>query len=193
MSRRAAVVVDVRSARGLARNAPFVRRAARAALAALGERGCEVSLLLVGDEEMRALNRDWRGRDRTTDVLSFSQLEGDAGPAPEGRPLGDVVLSLPTAARQAAARGRPLEAEVAELVVHGLLHLLGWDHERSTAEARRMFARQRAILAELAAVLPGISSGPDRSPSPPARRPVAAAASRPPRRPRALKGRASAR
>ena len=92
---------------------------------------------------MRRLNRDWRGKDRPTDVLSFAQAEGPGG-APPGL-LGDVVISLDTARRQAAERAAPLGAELDRLLIHGVLHLLGYDHERSPAEARRMQRRERAL------------------------------------------------
>jgi probable rRNA maturation factor len=121
-----------------------VRRDAQRMLALLGI-DAELSIALVGDAEMHALNRDWRGKDRPTDVLAFALREGeDAAVHPEM--LGDVVISLDTAARQAAARGAPAADEVRVLLAHGILHLLGYDHERSPAEARRMFAKQRALL-----------------------------------------------
>ena len=92
---------------------------------------------------MRDLNRRHRGRDRTTDVLAFAQREGIARP-PDGL-LGDVVISVDTARRQAAERGASPAHEAERLLVHGLLHLLGYDHERSAAEARRMQRRERAL------------------------------------------------
>ena len=97
----------------------------------------ELSILLVSDREMRALNRRWRGRDRPTDVLSF--------PQDDGRLLGDVVISVDTARRQAAEQDTTLNRETGRLLIHGLLHLLGYDHERSPAEARRMQRRERAL------------------------------------------------
>ena len=126
-----------------------VRRDA-ARLLALLDIDAELSIALVGDAEIHALNRDWRGKDRPTDVLAFALREGeDAGVHPDV--LGDVVISLDTAARQAAARGATLADEVRVLLAHGILHLLGYDHERSPADARRMFAKQRALLRRLAA------------------------------------------
>ncbi len=108
----------------------------------------ELSLVLVSDAVMRRLNRDWRGKDRPTDVLSFAQAEGPGG-APAGL-LGDVVISLDTARRQAAERAAPLGSELDRLLVHGVLHLLGYDHERSPAEARRMQRRERALARRMA-------------------------------------------
>jgi probable rRNA maturation factor len=126
-----------------------VRRDATRLLGLLDVAASELSVALVDDAEIHRLNRDYRGRDAPTDVLAFAMREGDhADLHPEM--LGDVVISLDTAARQAAARGAPLAGEVRMLLAHGVLHLLGYDHERSPAEARRMFARQRALLARLA-------------------------------------------
>ena len=118
-------------------------RSARRLLRALDLRHGELSLLLVSDGEMRRLNRRWRGRDRPTDVLAFAQAEGPGG-APDGM-LGDVVISVDTARRQARQRGETLGREADRLLIHGLLHLLGYDHERSAAEARRMQRRERAL------------------------------------------------
>lgn len=107
--------------------------------------GAELSIALVGDGEMRRLNHDFRRVDRTTDVLAFPM---DAPGAPGGM-LGDVAISLDTAARQAAARGHSAAHEVRVLLAHGTLHLLGYDHERSPAEARRMFRKQRSLIERL--------------------------------------------
>jgi probable rRNA maturation factor len=101
----------------------------------------EVSVLLVGDKAMRTLNRRYRGKDRTTDVLSFPLREGKF-PRIQNRLLGDIVVSIPTAERQARAAGESLRAEIDRLLVHGFLHLLGYDHEQSGRGARRMEARE---------------------------------------------------
>jgi probable rRNA maturation factor len=118
-------------------------RRGRRLLSALRMPDAELSLLLVSDTVMQGLNRDWRGKDRPTDVLSFAQAEGP-GSAPVGL-LGDVVISLDTARRQAAERAETLASELDRLLIHGVLHLLGYDHERSPAEARRMQRRERAL------------------------------------------------
>ena len=118
-------------------------RSGRRLLARLGRADAELSVLLVSDPVMRELNRRWRGRDRPTDVLSFAQAEGPLDPP--GALLGDVVISVDTARRQAAERATPLARESERLLIHGLLHLLGYDHERSEAEARRMQRRERAL------------------------------------------------
>jgi probable rRNA maturation factor len=125
-----------------------IARRGRRLLDALRLPEAELSLVLVSDAVMRRLNRSWRGRDRPTDVLSFAQAEGPGG-APPGL-LGDVVISLDTARRQAAERAASLGSELDRLLVHGVLHLLGYDHERSPAEARRMRRRERDLARRLA-------------------------------------------
>jgi rRNA maturation RNase YbeY len=105
----------------------------------------ELSILFTGDRAMRTLNRVWRNADRTTDVLSFSQREGRfAEIQPEL--LGDIVISVPQADRQAREAGHTLTHEIERLLVHGLLHLLGYDHERGPAEAGRMRRREREFM-----------------------------------------------
>ncbi len=100
------------------------------------------SLLFTGDAEVHALNREWRGKDKPTNVLSFPMLEREELldlPA-EGPPelLGDIALALQTCAQEAQAKGLPLEHHAAHLIVHGLLHLAGHDHEISPEDARTM-------------------------------------------------------
>lgn len=119
-----------------------VARLAQRVLDAAGEPDAELSLELVGDGRMRRLNRLYRGRDAATDVLAFPMREAVG---PRSPLLGDVVISLPTAARQAAEAGRRLDDELAALLIHGVLHLLGYDHERSAREAARMRRRERAV------------------------------------------------
>jgi probable rRNA maturation factor len=116
-----------------------LRRSASRFLAALGRSGAELSVLVAGDPAIRRLNRAWRGVDAATDVLSFP-----ASPAPGSRLLGDVALSLDTAARRARAGRRPVGDELDRYLVHGLLHLLGHDH--GTARATRAMARREAAL-----------------------------------------------
>jgi probable rRNA maturation factor len=113
-----------------------LRRWARAALA----REAEVTLRYVAEAEGRRLNREFRGRDHATNVLTF--VYG-------ARPLsGDIVICAPVVAREARSQGKPVAAHHAHLLVHGLLHLVGLDHERED-EARRMEARERRVLAAL--------------------------------------------
>ena len=165
--------------------ATWLRRVVRSALASADLRDAvEVGLLLTGDDRVRRLNRDYRGEDRTTDVLAFALEESEVafprppdalpslgqvlpdalpslGQAPSDAPpslgqvpsdalpsLGQVVVSYPQAVRQAAEYGHTVEREVAFLVVHGLLHLLGFDHQRPDDEAR-MLLKQEAIMTSL--------------------------------------------
>ena len=115
------------------------------ALERLGLHGSQVTVLLLGERAMRELNRRWRGLDRPTDVLAFSQREGEGGGLhPEL--LGDVVVCVPVARRQAGQAGHCLAAELDRLVVHGLLHLAGYEHEGDPSGARAMRRRENAIL-----------------------------------------------
>jgi probable rRNA maturation factor len=129
--------------------APKKHRLRRWAQAAL-RRDAEVTIRLVGEEEGRALNRDFRGKDYATNVLTFVYGEGENMPAlPADAPLmGDLVLCVPVVVREAAAQGKPLEAHYAHLVVHGMLHLQGFDHENE-ADAATMEALETALLAGL--------------------------------------------
>jgi len=117
---------------------------------------CELSLMLVSDSAIRRLNRKFRAKDQPTDVLSFPQLEPAHELAtsrrfstPDAPPLalGDIVISIDTARRQAHELRQSASARIRTLLIHGMLHLLGYDHERSMAEARRMFAREHELAA----------------------------------------------
>ena len=116
----------------------------------------ELAVVLCGDAYIQELNKEWRGRDAPTDVLSFPQ--GDPLPGCPVQPLGDLVVSVETAARQAGlAPGPPgdpqavaaLRAELRLLATHGMCHLLGHDHEGELAEAGRMAAEEDALLTAL--------------------------------------------
>ncbi len=109
----------------------------------------ELSIVLADDVTVRELNRAYRETDAVTDVLSFAQSEGEdfAQPEDAARHLGDVVISLDTARRQAVEYAQPLRDEVSHLLVHGVLHLLGYDHEQPD-DAAIMRAHEDAILGE---------------------------------------------
>jgi probable rRNA maturation factor len=106
----------------------------------------ELGITFADDAEVRRLNRDWRGQDRPTNVLSFALAEGEATPGPGPRMLGDVVLALQTVEAEAEAEGKRVADHAAHLVVHGILHLLGYDHS-SEADALRMEGLEARILA----------------------------------------------
>ncbi len=117
-------------------------------LRGLGLPEAELSILFVGDHAMRSLNRKYRGKDRTTDVLSFPMREGPFSSV-QPRILGDIVISIPTAVHQAQKAASPLSREIDRLLVHGLLHLVGHDHERSRRDAERMNEKERELLKQL--------------------------------------------
>jgi probable rRNA maturation factor len=121
----------------------------------------EVSFVLTNDERIHELNKIYRGKDRPTDVLAFAMHEGEYG-ALAGRVLGDVIVSVPTATKQAVSAGTPVLAEVTMLLAHGLLHLLGWDH-RTDAEDRRMRAETGRLCAAAAARAPRSKAGAKRA------------------------------
>jgi probable rRNA maturation factor len=134
----------------------LARRAAAAALRVAPELAnprLSASILFTSDAEVRALNRQWREKDRPTNVLSFPMLARDELLAlPQDGPpelLGDISLACETCAREAAARGAALADHAAHLVVHGLLHLAGLDHELSAADAAAMEALEIKALALL--------------------------------------------
>ncbi|WP_395614082.1 rRNA maturation RNase YbeY [Allosphingosinicella sp.] len=105
----------------------------------------EVSVKFTSDAEVRGLNAAWRGKDKATNVLSFPMAE-----APEGAPmLGDIVLAAGVCAREAAAKNVLMETHATHLVVHGMLHLLGYDHETGDEDAEAMEEIERKALASL--------------------------------------------
>ncbi len=124
--------------RGAALDAPALLSWTERWLAAEMPNRRDLTVRLVGEEEMRRLNRDYRDKDRPTDVLSFPGEE-----TPDGDPLGDVVIALPVAARQAVEAGHGLEDELQILILHGCLHCLGYDHETDDGEMEALEARLR--------------------------------------------------
>jgi len=112
----------------------------------LGNPDAELSIVITDDEEIRALNRQYRGLDRATDVLSFSQLEGEGGAAGEEL-LGDVVISWERAVSQGGELGHGTREELKKLLVHGVLHLVGYEHEgESKEEAEKMMEMEDRLL-----------------------------------------------
>jgi probable rRNA maturation factor len=116
----------------------------------------EISLVITGQEQIQELNRQYRGKDQPTDVLSFSMAEQKEtepeafiGPPDGLLHLGEVIISYPQAVLQAQEGGHSIQQEMAVLIVHGVLHILGYDHEQPEKEPA-MIAREKAILAEIA-------------------------------------------
>jgi len=130
-----------------------IARRARVVFRELALGDTELSVVLTSDATIHALNRDYRKKDRPTDVLAFAMHEGEMGDA-GGDLLGDVIVSVETARRQARRARRELALEVTMLMVHGVLHLLGWDHETAT--------KDRAMRAETARLVALASAPPAR-------------------------------
>ena len=130
----------------------IVRKAIQAAAKATSTPQPELAIVLTDDSAIQALNRDWRGFDRPTNVLSFPAPKRRAGRARDGRSLGnslgDIIIAFQTVAREAAGEGKPFKHHLAHLAVHGFLHLLGHDHE-TDREARTMERLEVKILAGL--------------------------------------------
>jgi probable rRNA maturation factor len=115
------------------------------ALKVVPAEGAGVTVAFISDRAMRELNRRWRGKRGTTDVLSFP-VEQEKWEQGEGKTLGDVVISIERAARQAKENGLTLDEEIAQLILHGLLHLCGYDHERDDGEMNALELRLRRRL-----------------------------------------------
>lgn len=121
---------------------PLVRACARAALNVNGVRGGQITVRFVDSEEGQSLNRDFRGKDYATNVLSFPY-------ASEPIVCGDIVICAPVVDREAGEQGKAPEAHYVHLIVHGILHLQGYEHETSKRDARLMEQHECAILAAL--------------------------------------------
>lgn len=124
---------------------------AQAILSVLDNRDAELSIVIVDDEEMAALNLQFLGRQGPTNVIAFPMQEGEFSHINPGL-LGDVVISADTTEREGAADGMGFNARFDQLLVHGILHLLGYDHENSEEEAERMEAKSEAVLKAIAEI-----------------------------------------
>jgi rRNA maturation RNase YbeY len=129
--------------------ATTIRRVAQSILVQAGHPSAQLSLSLVGKTRMRSLNRKYRGRDYPTDVLAFPMES--MGEQTEIF-LGDVVICLPMAIGQASRFGNSADQEILRLLIHGTLHLLGYDHEQSLREATRMQRKERAMVQKLSPI-----------------------------------------
>jgi probable rRNA maturation factor len=139
-----------------------VRRRIAAMIDLLQLRKMDVSFVLTDDIAIHRLNKIYRGKDAPTDVLAFAMREGEHGDV-AGSVLGDVIVSVEAAKKQAGARGIAVLDEVTMLLAHGLLHLLGWDHD-TAAKDRRMRAETDRLCAAARAGQPRASKGRARSP-----------------------------
>jgi probable rRNA maturation factor len=146
------VDVIVESARWKAepRAAGIVRKAVNAAARAASTPSAELAIVLTNDSAIRALNRQWRGLDKPTNVLSFPSQAPAADPANSRQPrhIGDIVIAYETLAREAKAEGKPLRDHLSHLAVHGFLHLVGYDHG-TARDAKAMEQLEIRILAGL--------------------------------------------
>ncbi len=148
------------SVRLVVQNGPFalvdsraMLRRARAMMVAIKRHSSELSIVLTDDKQIRELNKVYRHKDRPTDVLAFAMNEGEFSEM-SSELLGDVVISVPTATRQAQARRVSVMEEVTMLLAHGLLHLLGWDHETAVKDRAMRMETDRLCAAA------GSSAGP---------------------------------
>lgn len=130
-------------------NIDFIEKQADQILADLDSSDNELSILFVDDSGIRQLNKEYRDKDSATDVLSFPQFDEDDEPGFTSNLLGDVVISIETAKRQAKEHHLSLEEELILLLIHGILHLLGYDHERSASEAEAMQKKSRMLFGNL--------------------------------------------
>ncbi len=163
---RKPLLIDIATRTRAWKTAPFnaetvARRAARMAWREAGNstRETEVSIMLGDDAMVRELNGTYRGQDKPTNVLSFP-ADGENGPPDAVSLLGDIVLAYETIAREASEQNKNLSDHLSHLCVHGLLHLLGHDHQTSV-DARKMEALEISILAELGIADPFIISAPE--------------------------------
>lgn len=138
-------------------NADWIKQVARRVLEEEGEKGAtyEASVVIVDSRTIQELNRDYRGIDEPTDVLSFGLLarQEDAVafvlPPDNVLHIGEVIVSYPQAEEQAEEQAHPVRQELAQLIIHGMLHLLGYDHEESEKEADRMQDKEATIFCEV--------------------------------------------
>jgi probable rRNA maturation factor len=127
----------------------FVRKVAEKVLEGETKKGATLSIAFVERSLMRQLNRKYRGKDRSTDVLAFPEQQLFRTPPGIPTDLGEVILSLRDVKENAKRFHVPIEQELARILIHGILHILGYEHEKSKKEAKRMFAKQEYYLEQL--------------------------------------------
>lgn len=147
------IALNIKNATKAKVSKSFLERIASQALDILKVRkNVELGLFLVGKDKMKALNSQYRGQDRVTDVLAFSQIESKKHfviPRIPVLSLGDIIICYPQAKKQALRFGHSVSCEIAVLFVHGLLHLLGIDHETGQRQAKKMMELENKIIKEL--------------------------------------------
>jgi len=121
-----------------------IKRKTKIILSALECEKATLSVLITDDDEIEAINRQWLGRHRPTDVIAFSQIEGE--PVHAAGLIGDIVISIQTADRQARERGHDLDRELNRLLAHGTLHLMGYDHVHGGRQARKMREAEQMLI-----------------------------------------------
>jgi probable rRNA maturation factor len=126
----------------------MVRKAIRAAATAASTPRAELAIVLTDDSAIRALNRDWRGQNKPTNVLSFPAAQSRGSKRARTTQLGDIVIAFETMAREARTEGKPLGHHLAHLAVHGFLHLVGYDHGKDH-DAKKMESLEIEVLAGL--------------------------------------------
>jgi len=129
----------------------LIRDKSKAILALCGLKDVELSILIVNNRRIRILNKTYRGIDKPTDVLSFPMMGTEFNSVPTTQPLllGDIVLSMEKIQSQAREQGHSADHELMMLLTHGILHLIGYDHERSPQEEQRMRKKEGVILAKI--------------------------------------------
>lgn len=139
--------VEINQRIGKAVNKKWLKKIVQRVFHVMNVKNAEISVAIIGNQEMKRLNKEWRGKNKTTDVLSFTYQIPDAK---YKIPLnGEIIICYPQAACQAKERGHSVKEEIKTLLVHGLLHLCGFNHEKSLKEERRMESMQSKLLSGL--------------------------------------------
>ncbi len=136
--------IEVNQSSGKKVNKEWIKKIIKFALKKVDIKSAEISIAIVGDAEMKRLNKRWRGKNRVTDVLSFDyRLQI---PDSKFQVYGEIIICYPQAVRQARECGHGVHEEIKTLLVHGILHLCGYDHEKSARQAKEMEKMQKRIM-----------------------------------------------
>lgn len=140
------IKIEINQSVGKKINEKWLNKIIVRTLGAVGVKNAEISVAFVNNREMKKLNKTWRGKNKTTDVLSFIYEEKKSGGV---KLFGEMIISSPQATRQAREYGWSTKQEIKELLVHGLLHLCGFDHEKGERGARKMKKMEQVILEKI--------------------------------------------